>query len=107
MSKRRFTPNLKWPLQGGAMYTVILSNLDINNRKNRTLAEFWHWFVGNVPGNDIDSGEVILDLLHPLVLKGSNFQVGCIITNVHVHNIAHTSSNIQSCTKRFLLGSDN
>ena len=71
ITNRRYTPNLKWPLQGGAMYTVILSNLDINNRKNRTLAEFWHWFVGNVPGSDIDSGDVIFDLLHPLVLKAS------------------------------------
>ena len=76
LPNRRYTPNLKWPLQqGGAMYTVILSNLDINNRKNRTLAEFWHWFVGNVPGTDIDSGDVIFDLLHPLVLKASAFRI--------------------------------
>ena len=40
------------------MYTVILSNLDINNRKNRTLAEFWHWFVANIPGDSVEDGEV-------------------------------------------------
>ena len=33
--QRRYTPSLKWPLLGNAMYTVILSNMDINNRKNR------------------------------------------------------------------------
>ena len=34
----------------------------------RTLSEFWHWFVANVPGDAVDDGEVIFDLLFPLVL---------------------------------------
>jgi hypothetical protein len=34
----------------------------------RSLAEFWHWFVGNVPGNNVDEGEEIFQLLPPLVL---------------------------------------
>jgi hypothetical protein len=34
----------------------------------RTLAEFWHWFVANIPGDSVDDGEVIFDLLFPLVL---------------------------------------
>ena len=35
---------------------------------HRTLSEFWHWFVANVPGDNVDDGEVIFDLLFPLVL---------------------------------------
>ena len=31
----RGTPVLKWPVQPGAYYTVIVSNLDINHRENR------------------------------------------------------------------------
>ena len=34
----------------------------------RTLSEFWHWFVANVPGDSVDDGEVIFELLFPLVL---------------------------------------
>ena len=34
----------------------------------RTLSEFWHWFVANVPGDNLDEGEVIFELLFPLVL---------------------------------------
>ncbi len=34
----------------------------------RTLAEFWHWFVANIPGDSLDDGEVVFDLLFPLVL---------------------------------------
>ena len=31
----RFKPMLHWPARQDALYTVVLSNLDINNRKNR------------------------------------------------------------------------
>ena len=34
----------------------------------RTLSEFWHWFVANIPGDSVDDGEVIFELLFPLVL---------------------------------------
>ena len=56
------------PAEDGAYYTLVVSNLDINTRRNRTLAEFWHWFVANIPGDSVDDGEVIFDLLFPLVL---------------------------------------
>jgi len=32
----KFKPMLHWPAEPDALYTVILSNLDINNRKNRS-----------------------------------------------------------------------
>ena len=31
----RFNPMLHWPAEPGAYYTIIISNLDINSRKNR------------------------------------------------------------------------
>ena len=31
----RFKPMLHWPAKNNALYTVIMSNLDINNRRNR------------------------------------------------------------------------
>jgi len=64
----RFKPMVEWPAEDGAYYTLIMSNLDINTRRNRTLSEFWHWFVANIPGDSVDDGEVIMDLLFPLVL---------------------------------------
>ncbi len=36
---------LRWPTEEGALYTVVLSNLDINNRKNR-------WEIQQVPSGD-------------------------------------------------------
>ena len=35
---------------------------------SRTLSEFWHWFVANIPGDSVDDGEVVFELLFPLVL---------------------------------------
>ena len=32
------------------------------------MSEFWHWFVANIPGDSVDDGEVIFELLFPLVL---------------------------------------
>lgn len=64
----RFKPMMHWPSEQGVLYTIVMSNLDINSRRNRTLSEFWHWFVANVPGNSIDEGQEIFQLLHPLVL---------------------------------------
>merc|ERR1712242_202639 len=68
----RFNPMMHWPAEPGAFYTIIISNLDINSRKNRSLAEFWHWFVANIPGNSVGEGEEIFQLLHPLVLPEGN-----------------------------------
>jgi hypothetical protein len=31
----KFKPMLHWPAEPDSLYTVVLSNLDINNRKNR------------------------------------------------------------------------
>ncbi|XP_059079269.1 uncharacterized protein LOC131877581 [Tigriopus californicus] len=70
----RFNPTMRWDAEKNAYYSIVLSNLDINNRKNRSLSEFWHWFVGNIKEDDIESGEVILDLIHPLVLPDGDGQ---------------------------------
>ncbi len=64
----KFSPMLRWDVEPNTFYTVVVSNLDINSRRNRTLAEYWHWFVANIPGDNIDNGQVIFDLLHPLVM---------------------------------------
>ncbi len=46
----------------------MLCQLLISCAVVRTLAEFWHWFVANIPGDSVDDGEVVFDLLFPLVL---------------------------------------
>ncbi len=50
------------------MLVSSLSLLSLSVCSSRSLSEFWHWMVSNVPGDDLDRGDVVLDLLHPLVL---------------------------------------
>ena len=56
-SRNLFSPSL-YLLTGNLILFLIC----------RTLSEFWHWFVANVPGDSVDDGEVIFELLFPLVL---------------------------------------
>ena len=36
----RFKPMLHWPANRNSIYTVVMSNLDINNRKNRYVYKY-------------------------------------------------------------------
>ena len=36
----RFKPMLHWPANRNSIYTVVMSNLDINNRKNRYVHKY-------------------------------------------------------------------
>ena len=40
----------------------------ILNSFSRTLSEFWHWFVANIPGQSVDDGDTLFEHLFPLVL---------------------------------------
>ena len=37
----RFKPMLHWPANRNSIYTVVMSNLDINNRKNRYVHKYY------------------------------------------------------------------
>ena len=43
-------------------------NSSLNYFSFRTLSEFWHWFVANIPGQSVDDGETVFEHLFPLVL---------------------------------------
>ena len=58
---------LIFPLTFLSNYIYYLT-INKNMCNPRTLSEFWHWFVANVPGDSVDDGEVIFELLFPLVL---------------------------------------
>ena len=40
--KNRFKPMVEWPAEEGALYTLVLSNLDINTRENRFAFVIFH-----------------------------------------------------------------
>ncbi len=38
----RFKPMLHWPVEQGTLYTVVVSNLDINSRRNRHVENIYN-----------------------------------------------------------------
>ncbi|CAG2114268.1 unnamed protein product, partial [Medioppia subpectinata] len=47
-------PTVQWPTEEGAYYTFIMTDPDAGAR-----AEFKHWHVVDIPGNDLSAGETL------------------------------------------------
>lgn len=54
-------PKIEWPTEPNTLYTVLLTDPDAPSRKQPTFREWHHWLVVNIPGTDIDKGDVISD----------------------------------------------
>ena len=50
---------------GEQMLTITYSSINLSITLGRTLSEFWHWFVANIPGDSVDDGEVTTDTIIP------------------------------------------
>uniref|UniRef100_A0A183FR13 YbhB/YbcL family Raf kinase inhibitor-like protein n=1 Tax=Heligmosomoides polygyrus TaxID=6339 RepID=A0A183FR13_HELPZ len=59
---------LTWDSEPGALYTVILTDPDAPSRGNR---EWHHWLIVNVPGNDINKGDVLAEYIGAGPPKGT------------------------------------
>ena len=59
----RFKPMLHWPADPNSIYTVVMSNLDINNRKNRYV---FTYRVQNVNSPFLDP-QIMLNFLSNLI----------------------------------------
>ncbi|EDW58506.1 protein D2 [Drosophila virilis] len=52
-------PQLEWSAEPDALYTVLLTDPDAPSRKEPKFREWHHWLVVNVPGTQIDKGDVL------------------------------------------------
>ncbi|KAI9562911.1 hypothetical protein GHT06_010367 [Daphnia sinensis] len=51
--------NIEWPVEEGALYTLCMTDPDAPSRETPTFREWHHWLVVNIPGNEINKGEVM------------------------------------------------
>ncbi|XP_071801019.1 protein D2-like [Asterias amurensis] len=51
-------PTVTWPIEEGALYTVVMTDPDAPSRADPKFREWRHWLVVNVSNNDISSGSV-------------------------------------------------
>nr|XP_018913439.1 PREDICTED: protein D3-like [Bemisia tabaci] len=53
--------NITWEADNSTLYTLLLVDPDWPIKEPRTINEFPHWMVGNIPGSNVDKGETIID----------------------------------------------
>jgi len=52
-------PTVDWPVEDGAYYVLCMTDPDAPSRQQPKYREWHHWLVGNIPGTDIVSGDVL------------------------------------------------
>ncbi|NP_001166821.1 phosphatidylethanolamine binding protein isoform 1 [Bombyx mori] len=52
-------PSVKWDAEPGQYYTLAMTDPDAPSRKEPTFREWHHWLVGNIQGNEVNSGETL------------------------------------------------
>ncbi|CAH1119559.1 unnamed protein product [Phaedon cochleariae] len=64
-------PKVSYDSDSNDLWTLILTNPDGHFTENER--EYVHWFVANIPGNNIDKGETIVEYLQPFPPKGTGY----------------------------------
>ena len=59
-------PDLGWPAERGALYTLILADAGIARLGEQ---QALHWMVTNIPGNAISEGSEVIQYLTPFSLE--------------------------------------
>lgn len=70
-SEAEAVPEVAYVSEPNSLWTLILTNPDGHLTEND--AEYVHWFVGNIPGNDISQGEVVWSYLRPFPPRGTGY----------------------------------
>lgn len=64
-------PSVSFGSDPDMLWTLVLTSLDSHLLENGK--EYVHWFVGNIRGNQVASGEVVCDYLQPFVPRGAGY----------------------------------
>lgn len=64
-------PSVSFESDPDMCWTLILTSLDSHLLENGK--EYVHWFVGNIRGNQVASGEVVCDYLQPFMPRGAGY----------------------------------
>ncbi|CAL1285618.1 unnamed protein product [Larinioides sclopetarius] len=64
-------PQVSFDSKPDDLWTLVLTNLD--GHLLDTKSEYLHWFIGNIKGNSVKSGEVVCDYLQPFPMRGSGY----------------------------------
>ena len=66
-------PKVEYDADPNEFYTLLMTDPDAPSRMEPTLREFRHWLVVNIPGNDIENGETVIEYIGSGPPKVDNF----------------------------------
>uniref|UniRef100_A0A183C0A3 Phosphatidylethanolamine-binding protein n=1 Tax=Globodera pallida TaxID=36090 RepID=A0A183C0A3_GLOPA len=52
-------PKVTWEAEAGKLYSLIMTDPDAPSRKEPKFREWHHWLVVNIPGTELDKGDVL------------------------------------------------
>ncbi|XP_072013325.1 large ribosomal subunit protein mL38-like [Amphiura filiformis] len=64
-------PSVSYDSTKDSLWTLMLTNPDGHLQDNQ--AEYIHWLVGNIPGDAVSDGDVLLDYLPPFPARGTGY----------------------------------
>ncbi|XP_053953396.1 protein D2-like [Anastrepha ludens] len=65
-------PKVEWkPASADTYYTLLMTDPDVPSRAKPESREFEHWLVGNIPGDQLNKGEVISEYVGSGAPKGT------------------------------------
>uniref|UniRef100_A0A6P7G3F2 Large ribosomal subunit protein mL38 n=2 Tax=Diabrotica virgifera virgifera TaxID=50390 RepID=A0A6P7G3F2_DIAVI len=70
-SESKNAPTVSYDSDSDTLWTLTLVNPD--GHFTETSSEYIHWFIGNIPGNDLQKGEKLVEYLQPFPPKGIGF----------------------------------
>ncbi|CAG9801640.1 unnamed protein product [Chironomus riparius] len=56
-------PEIEYDANPNDFYTLLMTDPDAPSRMEPTFREFRHWLVVNIPGNDIENGETVIEYI--------------------------------------------
>uniref|UniRef100_G3MM66 Large ribosomal subunit protein mL38 n=1 Tax=Amblyomma maculatum TaxID=34609 RepID=G3MM66_AMBMU len=64
-------PTVKFHSEPDMLWTLVLTSLDSHLLENDK--EYLHWFIGNIKGNQVLTGDVVCDYLQPFLPRGTGY----------------------------------
>ncbi|KAH0535185.1 39S ribosomal protein L38, mitochondrial [Cotesia glomerata] len=61
-------PKINYKAAPDSLWTLLLTTPDANFTSREL--EYCHWFIGNIPGNNIDKGDLLIDYMRPIPPMG-------------------------------------
>ncbi|XP_058056177.1 protein D3-like [Anopheles bellator] len=83
----RNPPLVTWNSNERALYTLIMTDPDVPSRDDPRFREYIHWAVGNIPGNDIDRGDLLVEYLGAITARGTGLHRFVLLVFEHLQKL--------------------